>query len=451
MLGLPFVIANLHIGTVIVAAAVTTGVSAVACAVISRAHRGQPTASMLAAQEPVHTVLRGSPLSLPRWLAPLLSLRLRLALLGLMRRPARSALVGVGLGIAVAQMTLIGALLESQSATLAAFFGGVNRWTFYASLDGDVTLSALPPIDTWPGVRRVEPALRIVTHVTVGQKSVTIPLLGLPPHASLVRQIAIDGTPLEMGDESPLFLTPAAVEALNARPGDSARVSLKLDGRQATPSIHATVGPPIDDPIALISRAPLRTVHAIVTAACGTPTNRVNVLLIEADPAQAADVRRRLDHLASVDRVIDLDEERSQVSHLLSLMDAYGLVTALFAGALAVVLAGSASAIGVLERRRELALLEGIGLERREIAHLITHEMVLTWLIVLVPGIALGHAAARVALEAYRNDLVHLRAGLSPELIAAVSMLTLLLGLAASGPALRLLRREPLRDALDAL
>ena len=447
VLGLPFVSSHVHPVPVLVAVAVLAAVSTAACALTLRGEQRLRPADLLAGREATTPRLRLVHVS--KTTAGALPLALRLPLLGLLRRPGRSALAVLGLTFAVLQLTLVGTLLASQQAILKNFFGEVNRWTFYVTLRRPVPVASLPSFDAWPGVLRAEAALRFKARVQVGARSAVIPVLGLPPHATLVAQVDADGQAIDMTESSGLFLTPSACEQLDAHTGAMARVSLADVGDGPTPPAFLHVGAPLDEPIALASRMPLRAARAVLTAASGAPSQAVDTVLIRTARDEAQAVRRRLDHCDIVHSVLDLDDERAQAERLLSLMDAYALATAAFAVALALVLAASASVVGLLERRRELALLETLGLGRADLARLLTRESGIAWAVSLLPGVALGLAAAHFALEVYRNTLVHMHLVVTPGTLVTVAALSLLLCLVAVWPCLRALRREPLREALD--
>lgn len=451
VLGLPFVVTQVHPAPLALAVTVLALVSTAACALTLASEGEQRPAALLSSSEAITP--RGRTFGAARRHNPLQALRLtrgRLPLLGLLRRPARSALAALGLGFAVLQLTLVGSLLASQQAILHTFFGEVNRWTFYVTLHDWTAPANLPAFDSWPGVLRAEMALRLLARVEVGARNATVPLLGLPPHATLMRQVSEDGHPFDMTPDSGIYLPPAVFEALGARTGEMARVSVASDSGPPLPALLLPVAPPVADPIALAARLPLRAARGLLSAATGAPSQAVNLVLIRAEPEAVGTVRRRLDHCDRVDQVIDLDQERGQAERLLALMDAYGFVTVIFAATLAVVLVASASVIGLLERRRELALLETLGLGRAALQRLLVSETLVAWAVTLVPGGVLGLAAARFALGVYRNAVVHLSLVVSPLALATAALLSLLLALAAVRPCLRLLGGQNLRETLDA-
>lgn len=447
VLGLPFVVWRPHPSLWLVATGGLAAVSAAACALTLAGARKQPPAAMLASREAGVTGGSGAAVAITWPVLHRLPLLARLSLLGALRRPARTALMAFGLGFACAQLTLVGALFTSQQGVFDSFFNQVNRWTFYVTLRDLVPASSMPDIATWPGVLRAECGLRLMAQVDVGGHRATVPLLGLPPQADLVRQVGTDGRGIAMTARSGLLLAPAARAALGARAGDLAR--LTLDDSDHRSPLTIAVGPPLAEPVTLFSRLPLRAAQGVLTAQSGAPSDAVNVVLIRTDAADAPAVRRRLDRWVQVDSVEELGHERTQVERLLALVDASGFATAAFAAALAVVLAVAAGVIGVIERRRELALLAALGLRRGEVERLLVGESLWGWALALPCGIGLGLWGARFVLDVYQNAQVHLTLVTSPGLLAGIALASLLLCVGAMMPCLQALRRAPLREAIE--
>jgi putative ABC transport system permease protein len=104
--------------------------------------------------------------------------------------------------------------------------------------------------------------------------------------------------------------------------------------------------------------------------------------------------------------------------------------------------------LGILERRRELATMRALGRTLREITVGLTLEHALLCVAGVVLGLPLSIWAIRHVLALFSSDLFRLPFVLSPITVATAAGGVLLVLLVAQWPALRLVARESLADAV---
>ena len=104
--------------------------------------------------------------------------------------------------------------------------------------------------------------------------------------------------------------------------------------------------------------------------------------------------------------------------------------------------------LGILERRRELATLRALGRTLREIALGLTLEHALLCVAGLALGFPLSVWAIRHVLALFSSDLFRLPFVLSPVTAATAALGVLIVLLVAQWPALRLVARESLAEAV---
>lgn len=357
---------------------------------------------------------------------------LRLPLRNLARQPARTLAVALGIGLGVGQLMLTLLLIDSQKDALRLFFGQVHRYDFQVDLHLS-SRSALPPIASWPGVRRVEGLLWWDVELAHGSRSWRVGVWGLPADSRLLRLLDREGRPLQ--PEHALLLGPLPLARLAARPGD--RVSLRPATSWREPARDYPVGPELFEPLALPPKVPLRDLQAQVARAEPVPADAVNMLLLRVDPSAQEAVRRRLYDCPEVQTVVDVSETRADVEDLLRMLNAYlGLMLACSALLAAALLAGTTS-LNVMDRSRELATLSSLGVSDGKLTALLLVETAMGWALGLGLGLPAGLALGNWFLAHIQPDLLHMTASLRVETVAGAALGSLLLSLAVAWMALQ--------------
>ncbi|MBU6430148.1 MAG: ABC transporter permease, partial [Cyanobacteria bacterium REEB65] len=173
-----------------------------------------------------------------------------------------------------------------------------------------------------------------------------------------------------------------------------------------------------------------------------------NVGLISAPHGDLRSIRRKIESWPAVAAVQDAREFRQVVYKYLGIGYALLAIMLAFCGVLAVAVLFNTSTLAILERARELATLEALGVPFRQISGILLVESALLGALGLVLGIPLGIAGGNWLLGLYQSDLFTLPYTISLRALLAAIGGILVAALLAQWPGLLWLRRLPLADAV---
>ncbi len=254
-----------------------------------------------------------------------------------------------------------------------------------------------PVVASTPGVAVASPVLELEARV-VGRNT-TVTVLGIDLlRESQFQAITVSGGPREREglwffDPDKLMLSAQATQALNARVGD--RITLQVNMQPATFTVQGTLAAATPGRVAMMDIAAAQwRLNALGRL------SRIHVRVSRGeDPATVARaIAARLPPDVQVTTPATHTQQARQVSRAFNTnLTALALV-ALFTGGFLVY---STQSLGVMRRRKELALLNALGVTHKQqtIAILITGAALGT--LGAVSGIALGAALADVGLQAF--------------------------------------------------
>lgn len=370
---------------------------------------------------------------------------LRLPLRNLLRQPIRTLVVVMGIALAVVQMVFTLMLLDSQRSTLEFFFQSVHRYDMQVDLHL-TSPAVLPPIQSWPGVSRVEGVLWWRMRLQLGPDSVETGVLGVPAGSELLRPYDRDRRPLEITPHSPLLLGPVQLRQLHAHPGDYVQVQ-STTNRELAPIVSYVVGPELFEPIALPVKLPLKELQQQVAAGDNTPTDVINLLYLKVAPEAQESVRRRLYTCPLVESVIDPADTRADIHDLLKMLNTYLALMIGCSSLLAIALLAGCSTMNVMERLRELATLSILGVSDATLVTILVIETLLAWLLGLTLGLPTGVVIGNWLLAHYQSDLIQLTLSVNPLTLLGTALGSLLICLGATAASLRRVLGIPLATA----
>jgi ABC-type lipoprotein release transport system permease subunit len=326
----------------------------------------------------------------------------RYALRSLLRNLGRTSLsilgVGLGVGFGLIALSFIGG---ADTMTInAAAGGGIGHLRlapagWIESQDVDLRLESGPEvleaIRETPGVRVASPRARIGTLLGLGTRSAHVPLTGVDPTSEpgtllYVRDIP-EGRYLEPDDEGAIVIGRAIARRLDAALDDELVATALDDEGQMVSMLLTVVG---------IAETGVREVDATIAHVVLADVERLSGLdgfaeiTIIADTVPAIDgLRDRLDaELAhGTDEMLTWADVAPGLKQ--NIESKTGFYNVAIVVILLVVLLGVASAqlTGVLERRKEFAVLAAVGMRRWQLIR-----------VVLTEGFAIGLGAAFLAL-----------------------------------------------------
>ncbi|MEZ4315033.1 MAG: ABC transporter permease, partial [Polyangiaceae bacterium] len=122
----------------------------------------------------------------------------------------------------------------------------------------------------------------------------------------------------------------------------------------------------------------------------------------------------------------------------------------LFGGILASAILFNTATLGVLDRMRELSTLRALGLSMREIVGIVTVQHALLSLAGIVVGIPLAALASQAMLDAFSSELFGLPFVFAAKTVGATAVGIFVLALIAEWPALRMVAKTNLAEAVRA-
>jgi len=350
-------------------------------------------------------------------LGALLDPTARMVLRNIERRPLRSALSVLGIGLGIGILVMSGFQHGAIEEMIDVQFSFAQRDDFAVTFAEPTSSRAAQELAALPGVRRVEPFRSAAVRLRHGHRSYRTALQGLPEDGDLKRVLDTRLQPAAL-PAAGLLLTDYLAELLAARPGDLLEVEF-LEGHRRTLAV----------PLA-------GTVHEYLGVSAYARRDYVNRLLGEgaalsgawlalesgARPGVVAALRERPRVAAVTDRAAMVQSFRDTMAESIL---TFTLISALMAASIAIGVVYNASRITLAERGRELASLRVLGYTRHEVRALLIGELFTLTFLALLPGFLLGTAMCWLLVQGFVSDLYRVPLVLPPASFALAGLVVL--------------------------
>jgi len=367
--------------------------------------------------------------------AALLDPAARMILRNLGRRPLRTLLSVLGIGLGTGILVLSRFQQVAIEEMIDVQFGFAQRDDFAVSFTEPASARAAYELASLPGVRAVEPFRAAAVRLRHGHREYRTVLQGLPDDADLKRVLDADLQPTPLPADG-LLLTDYLADTLRVRPGERIDVEF-LEGHRRTLAV----------PVA-------GTVHEYLGVGAYARRETINRLLGEGPVVSGAwlaleggaragvvrELRARPRVAAVTDRSAMVQSFRDTMAESIL---TFTLIATLMAGSIAVGVVYNASRITLAERGRELASLRVLGYTRREVRALLIGELFTLTFLALVPGFLLGVGMVLLLIEGFSSDLYRIPLAVEPPGFAVAALIVL----AATALSALLVRRR--LDGLD--
>ena len=336
----------------------------------------------------------------------LLDAAARMVVRNLERRPLRSLMSIVGMGMACGILVMSNLQRDAIEEMIAVQFGLAQRDDLTVTLAEPASARAIEELRSIAGVQSVEGFRASAVKLRNGHRSYTTALQGMSEPADLKRVLDASLQPVPMPTEG-LLLTDYLAELLAVRPGDLLEVEF-LDGRRetlqlplaATVTEYLGVGAYADR--GWLNR--LRQDGDLVSGAwLRVPP--------ESRPAVVLALRERPRIVAVSDRNASIASFRDTMAENIL---TFTLIATLMAASMAAGVVYNAARITLAERSRDLASLRILGYTRREVRALLMGELGTLTLLALVPGFAMGYGMSALLVWGMRSDLYRIPLVLLP-------------------------------------
>lgn len=376
-------------------------------------------------------------LRLNRWLGPVGRMTAR----AMLRRPVRTGLSVLGLGLGASVM-IVGLFSFDAIVVLRSLqFDVTDREDVTVALDRARGPDVVHALARLPGVTRVEPTRSLAVRLRHAGRERQVALIGAEPGATLRRIVTLDRAIVAPPADG-LMVNRALARLLGLRPRDTVTVEL-LEGRRSRHDVVVTAI--IDDMLGTSAWVDVPVLERLA----GTPA-AITGATLSADPAETSALYRALKRTPGVTGVAVRRVMRENFDSLVrrSFQVTFSTLVA-FACAIALGVVYNGARITLAERGRELASLRVLGFSRAEVGRMLLGEQATLTLASLPVGAALGAFLAWWTVQAMGStELWRMPFAIRPRTFAATAGLIALSSVAAGAIVRRRLDRSSIIDVL---
>ncbi|MEM6329798.1 MAG: FtsX-like permease family protein [Planctomycetota bacterium] len=328
---------------------------------------------------------------------------LRMILRQIERRPAKSGLSILAIGLSVGIVIVGGFLQDSIDYVLNLQFHQVQRFDMSVTLAEPGSADVVSELRSMRGVMHVEPVRSVAARLRLGHRSRRLGLMSYASGGELNRLT----DKLGAGYQPPaggLLLSAKLAETLRAGVGDAIRVVV-LEGKR--PARDMPVVALIDDVQGINAYTGQQWLAGVMREG-----PRVSGALLRTDPNRRAELYRELKEAPSIAGVtVKQNAIQSFQDTLAKNLGEMRRMNLAFAILIAVGVVYSSARIAQSERSRELATLRVVGFTRGEISAILLGELGVLTVLALPLGMLMGYWFAAMLVyfmdqEVFRFPLV---------------------------------------------
>ena len=341
----------------------------------------------------------------------------RMILRNLERRPLRSAMSVLGIGLGVGILVMSRFQSSAIEEMIGVQFGFAQRDDLAVTFTEPASSRAAQELAALPGVQAVEPFRSAAVILRNGHREYRTALQGLPDDADLKRVLDAGLQPARMPEDG-LLLTDYLAGMLEVRPGDTLEVQF-LEGHRRT--LEVPVMGTVREYLGVGAYGRRETVNRLLDEGAAI-SGAWLALAPGARQGVVADLRARPRIAAVTDRNAMVQSFRDTMAE--SILK-FTLIATLMAGSIAVGVVYNASRITLAERGRELASLRVLGYTRGEVRALLLGELFTLTFLALVPGFLLGLGMAWLLARGFASDLYRIPLSIPPSGFAIAGLIVL--------------------------
>jgi putative ABC transport system permease protein len=364
----------------------------------------------------------------------------RMIVRNLERRPARSLLSVIGIGLACGILVMSRFQSGAIEEMVDVQFGFAQRDDLAVGFAEPTSYRAAHELAALPGVHRVEPHRSVAVRLRNGHREYRTALQGLTPDADLKRVLDRELRPASLPGNG-LLLTDYLADMLAVAPGQPVQVEF-LEGHRRTLTVPV-VGV-VEEYLGVGAYASLSTVNRLLNEGSAISGAWLSVDA-SSRPEVLSALRQRPRVAAVVDRAAMVQSFRDTMAESILV---FTLVATLMAASIAVGVVYNAARITLAERGRELASLRVLGYTRAEVRRLLLGELATITVLALPPGFALGYGMCALLAWGFQSDLYRIPLALTPQGYAFAALVVLA---AALGSGLLVRRRLDRLDLIAVL
>lgn len=341
----------------------------------------------------------------------------RMVLRNLERRPTRSLLSVIGIGLACGMLVMSRFQGSAIEEMIEVQFGFAQRDDLAVTLVEPTSARAIDELAALPGVRAVEPFRAAAVRLRHGHREYQTALQGLPPGGDLKRVLDDTLQPVSLPIEG-LLLTDYLAGMLHVRAGDTLDVEF-LEGHRRT--IPVPVAGTVREYLGVGAYARRGYVNRLLDE--GSAVSGAWLALHPGSRPTVVKALRDLPRVAAVtDRAAMIQSFRDTMAESILV---FTLVATLMAASIAVGVIYNAARITLAERGRELASLRVLGYTRAEVRGLLLGELATLSFLALLPGFAFGYGMTALLVRSFRSELYRVPLLVTPSGLAFAGLVVL--------------------------
>ncbi len=345
----------------------------------------------------------------------------KLPLRNLFRKPGRTLYTSMGVALAISQVMMTMALMDSRNSAIDMFFDKILMYNLRVVFLQPRSDSVVQEVRRWPGVLTAEATLEIPVKMKRGDVTYSTLLFGVETDTRMVNLYDRDLTRIAPEGEG-MLVGPAIERKLSVEPGQSLDVAVpRRNGRDAERFVPLRISRVMRQPIGSAVYLPIDQVRRSFGASENFPPRAINSITILSKAADVPGIQEHCYRLPGAAAVERIDLIKKEITDLLKMFNAYIYTMVMFAAGLAFAIIFNSITLGILERTREIATMRTLGRSNWSIVAMITTENLILWVLGMLAGLPLGRVLAAWFVSIYQTDFASFVLTITPSTLTLLS------------------------------
>jgi len=356
----------------------------------------------------------------------------KMAMRGIERNPRRTVYTIIGVVLSLVLVLVSWGMIDSIQHLLDRQFVEIQREDGTVHFVAPVADGEVAGLEDVAGIAEAEPLLELPVSVAASTGHYDTVLYVMEQETQMHRFLSTSGDRVDLPDEG-LLVGKSLEDILGVEIGDEVDVTIAPLGM----TISVTVAGFVDEPLGTVAYLSRPAAEALV----GGPVPATAALVRYEQGADTAAIRSTLTGLPQVAAFQDANAIYDLMQSFMKLFYLFVGVMLVFGAAMAFALIFNSMSVNIAERRREIATLLAVGVERSSISRYVTAENMLVVLLGIPLGLIAGYLVARAAMASFSSDLFSFDLYISPMTYVWSALAMLVVAFVSQWPGLRAIRK----------
>jgi len=376
------------------------------------------------------------------------ALMIRIPLRNVFRQPRRTLSTLVGVVSALCLMVTARGLLDSITYALDEMMSGMFGYDVRIDFIRFQSRRTVETVKSWPGVAWAEGVLELPMEFRKGGRSYSAVLNGVESGSPLRHLRGEDGQVVLIPRTGAVF-GQAVKSKLDLRIGDVVWASLPENMTiESSRAVAIRVAGFNKEAVGTQAYASRSEVERLFRSELALPGNAISGVLVRADAAHVADIRRRALELPAAGSAMLRVSMRSMIERLIQTSQRFVLIMEVFGFVLAFATLFNTVTVNVLERKAEMATLRTLGVDGRQIGFMVALENLVVSGIGLLIGLPIAWGFVQIFWQAAQTpeqqELMTFEVRVLPTTYVYAAVAVIAITLIAMVPPLRTIQRMDL-------